>query len=145
MKSTEDTNQIEEAYKEAYQMGKHAGANGAYWTSQHMFNKFRQNDQEVAKKVLAMIDDCDPAFWNNIELPDLSGQHADGLTAYGLYAELCYKFKLYTHEDTDDFDDDEYPIDDCLYTNFCTQYEMGVSDGFTDTLVEILKGYLDNN
>jgi hypothetical protein len=140
MKQTEDTTLIDKAMAEAYEIGKRTGANSAEWYAQGTFNRYRNKDKEMAKNILTMLDDCDPKFWVSVELPDLSGQYADGLTPISLYSQLCFDFKIYT-----DFEEgeDEIEIDHWLVDGFCSQYEMGVSDGFENKIVEICQAHLD--
>jgi hypothetical protein len=135
-----DTTLTDKAIKEAYEIGKRDGQNCAYWTLQGTFNNMK-NPIPIAQNIVKMLSDGDPAFWEHANLPDLSGQHSDGLTPMGLYSQLCYEFKLYIADDGDD----DYPIDDGLMMEFCEQYEMGASDGFLEQIDTTCQGYLDNN
>lgn len=140
MKQTEDTTLIENAMAKAYEMGKRTGANSAEWYAQGTFNRYRNKDSEMAKSILQMIDDCDPMFWNCVQLPNLSGEYADGDTPMSIYSDLCFEFKLYTNMEEGE---DEYPVDHWLLEGFCNQYEIGVTDGFENKIVEICQGHLD--
>jgi hypothetical protein len=141
MTYTTDTSLIEKAYAEAYEIGKRDGQNCAYWTLQGTFNNMKDH-KAIAKHVIKMLDDGDPAFWEHANLPDLSGQHSDGLTPMGLYSQLCFEFKLIT---LDLETEDDYPIEDIWYETFCLNYEMGASDGYVEQIEKTCRDYLDNN
>ena len=144
MKQTENTTDIDNAIAQAYQIGKRYGINCAGWYLQGTFNN-NKHHKPIAENIMRMLNDCDAMFWNNVELPNLSGEFQDGMTPISLYSELCYDYKLYVLEEEDFENYDDYPVDDCLLGKFCEQFEIGVADGFNDTVVDYCQSIIDNN
>jgi hypothetical protein len=95
------------ALERAREIGQDHGANAAAWWEQDTIGGrvSAEKSVEAAAIVLRGLDDGDPAVWDALPMPDLSGQWADGYSSddlitdcgadqlpdiYGeLYGELC--------------------------------------------------------
>ncbi|CAB5238274.1 hypothetical protein UFOVP144_35 [uncultured Caudovirales phage] len=128
----------------AYNRGTDAGINAADWAIQYAFGGRVSSSKESyqnAKAIAKAIADGDPAFYNGIELPNLSGQWADGLTPDKLLEDIMW--------DLDDGDIFRY-VDESIckeelnesIDELCSQWEMGVNDGFTFAMEERAKEYI---
>lgn len=73
---------------EAAQLGREAGKNAASWWEQDAIGGRSSNAQECAELTLKMLDDGDPAIYDSLPSPNLSGEWADDPTPQSLMAEL---------------------------------------------------------
>ena len=109
---------------EAQKLGREAGQNAAAWWQQDAIGGRSSLSGErlraAARQMLAAYDDGDYAEWPYA--PSLSGEWADSMTPYRLYAELdC---------DPEEDDDD---------LGICHAWEDAASEAFTDAVLESLK------
>lgn len=77
----------------ARDLGDADGKNAAEWFTQDAFGGRHTGDSKsAAAEILRQLEDGDPALWDSANVPDLSGQWADSLTARRLAlecAEIC--------------------------------------------------------
>jgi hypothetical protein len=80
---------IAAATKKAASIGGQHGINAADWYCQEIMGGRAPGDAAVtARKILAGIDDGDPAVLDSLPFADLSGEQADALTVAGLLADV---------------------------------------------------------
>jgi hypothetical protein len=112
------TNTTDTIEARAFAMGEKAGRNAAEWFCQDAIGGRAKDDGgESARTILEQIEDGDPAFWDNIKLPNLSGEWADSETPATLAESLGID---------DETEDGEADTDAA-----CNAWEDGVSSGFT--------------
>lgn len=77
-------------YEEARRIGAAHGRNAAEWWCQDTIGgrsgRSTDEDKETARRVLRMLDDCDPEL--EITRPDLSGQWAGGYSSRDLLRDV---------------------------------------------------------
>jgi hypothetical protein len=132
MKNTLES-QIENAIAKAWEMGTKAGKNAASWYEQDSWGGRVSNLKQSkanASEFLKRYDDGDPALYDAIELPSLSGEWAGDLTGLGLYELTMGEFA--EADDQESFDD------------ICSAWEDGVQMGFWDYLVESANSVINN-
>lgn len=117
----------EKANQTAYEMGREAGANAASWAIDG-----NTTDDDL-RRILTGYDDGDPEVMDSFNLPDLSGQWADGLTPAALVTEI-----LGTPSGADLDENDLIEIEGDL----CCQWEDGVADGFWSELIRACRARL---
>jgi len=130
----------------AYNRGIDAGVNAADWAIQYAFGgrvSSSKDSYQNAKAIAKAIADVDPVFYNGLELPNLSGQWADGLTPAKLLDDVM--------SDLDDGDIFRYVDSDICkeelnesIDELCSQWEMGVTGGYTFHLEESALAYIKN-
>lgn len=83
----------QELVNTARELGAEHGKTAAGWFTQYAFGGRHTGDSKAAAaEILRQLEDGDPAFWDSANVPDLSGQWADSLTARRLAiecAEIC--------------------------------------------------------
>jgi len=118
--------EIDDLKHQARLWGSEEGANAAEWVAQDTFGgRVTRGAKESAQEVIRQMDEGDPAFWDGVSLPDLSGEYADDPTP----RTLAENYGLDEENDPDGFILDE----------LCTEWEEGVSDGFGSKLYELAK------
>jgi hypothetical protein len=130
--TTETTNAIETAIKQAEQLGKRHGQAVAEMIAQYAWggrNSSAKDSEQAARDFLRMSEDGDPALWNAYEAPNLSGQYAGDMTPRELIAEVYDGDEMLEPEDGDDI---------------CRAYEDGSRDGFWGRLEESAAAVLDH-
>jgi hypothetical protein len=115
--------------EQARKLGYAAGSNCAEWVAQDSFGgRVTSGENESAQSILDAIAEGDPAFWDSVRLPDLSGEYAGDPTPQSLAEDLGID---------SDADGAEWGIDEA-----CTAYEEGVAEGFQDRITELAKEQL---
>jgi hypothetical protein len=109
--------------RRAYEAGAEAGRAAGSWAADG------NTDAETARKVLALIEDGDPAAWDYLpRQPDLSGEFADGPTPQSVY------------EDATGLDASEASAE--RIAAVAEAWEQGVGEAFEDACVAELRAVL---
>lgn len=121
--------QAEQLIKAAEEIGVAHGENAADWFEQDAFGgRCTRNHKENAQKILDAIEEGDPAFWDGINLPNLSGEYADDMTPRDLARIVCDRCRI---------DHDSVPPE--VEDEISTAYEDGVGSGFVDRITSLAR------
>jgi len=124
----------EKLTKAAERLGVEHGANAASWFQQDAFGgRCTRNHKENAQRTLDAIGldaigEGDPAFWDGINLPNLSGEYSGDLTPRGLAKLICDECGI-IHDNVPPEVEDE----------MSEAYEDGVSTGFSDRITALAR------
>ena len=125
----EPTKTAEKLTKAAEQLGVEHGANAADWVQQDAFGgRCTRNHKENAQRILDAIGEGDPAFWDGINLPNLSGEYSGDLTPRDLAKLICDECRI---------DHDNVPPE--VEDEMSEAYENGVSTGFSDRITSLAR------
>lgn len=126
--------QAEQLIKEAEEIGVAHGENAADWFEQDAFGgRCTRNHKENAQRILDAIDEGDPAFWDGINLPNLSGEYADDMTTRDLARIVCDRCRI---------DHDNVPPE--VEDEISTAYENGVGTGFVDRITSLARACVED-
>ena len=115
---------IDKILAKAFELGKKAGENSAGWYEQDAWGgRCTRNEKENAEAFLKAYDEGDPALFDNIKLPDLSGEWSGDLSGPQLFEMLT---GLEYGEDPDCDED---------FNDICLAWGNGCQEGFFDFLV----------
>ena len=139
------TDSIQKILIIAYNMGIDSGTNAADWDIQYAFGGRQtsaKDGYQIAKAIAKALDDGDPSFWNDRQLPNLSGEWAGGYIPQQLFEDCVFYVRL----EKDYYEMKKY-FEDNL-DELCAEWESGVNDGFTwhmeTSAKEYIKNYEDN-
>jgi len=108
---------VKKILRDAYEEGVDTGRSAAGWYIQDTLGGRASGDtKETARMLRKQMDDGDPALYDSVQLPDLSGEYADGPTPRSLAEEYGIG---------EDNDPDNIILDD-----ICSEWEEGVNTGF---------------
>lgn len=94
----------------AYALGREHGHSAATWEE--------IDDPDTARAILRGIEDGDPAIYDRLPSPDLSGEWAGSMTGPDLFRIAC-------DESTDSLDPDDPDTFDALFMDVCDAYDTG--------------------
>jgi len=127
--------QVAQLTKAAETLGAKHGANAAEWYAQDAFGgRCTCNCRESAARVLEMIEDGDPALWDGVSLPGLSGEFVDDLTPRMLAQDLCWQTRI---------DHDSVPPE--VEDDLCEAYENAVAPAFEARLAEMARAVTEED
>lgn len=131
----EGTDIVEECIITARNIGREHGANFAHWVAQDTFGgRCTRDHKEKARAVLESIESCDYLHMD-IQLPNLSGEYADGMTPAKLLEDVLWYTDARRGMHVGDIAD---ALDD-----ICQAYEDGVTHGYEWQLSELAKSTLE--
>lgn len=107
----------------AYDLGMNVGENHANWVEQDLFGGRYTGDQRKAAR--AVLKTLDEGYDNGLydDLPDLSGEWADGPTPQSVLSEVLHALDV--KPGTKQADHVEEFLDD-----LCNEWSLGVQSGF---------------
>ena len=128
-------NSIDKAMALAYDLGIEAGAGAAEWIAMDTFGgRCTSGCKEKAQAIIKMYDDGDPALYDGIQFPNLSGEWADSATPASLLEDIIHQLDL-SEESENELNE--------LLDDLCEQWELGASDGLANKLIDLAKSTIE--